>query len=259
MIDYTYHLFFPDEACYGHALLGFKTKCKMKLKCLITILAVLLTVQLVDAICCERNRDCVISETCQEGGCGNCIMNIYNQDGTINVSDSSMTEVTSSTYIYNISKNLSVYGIYPYTINCTAGEYCRGDCQVEVKQECEEKEGMTTGVILFLLTLNVGIFITPLIVKRFSNNEVTNYIVRRMLYMAGIIFLWFNILILRVLAESFALGIDNFLEAYWWFFTLAMFIVIFSSMYFMVIGAINLSKQAVIRKRMGHEDGETRF
>lgn len=216
-------------------------------------------VQLVYGTCCGIRKDCIIVETCQDAACGNCTITIYNGSGTLEIPQSNMKLVTFYTYTYNASTSLNKYGVYPYAINCTNNKICKGSCQVDVKQECEEKEGMTTGIILFLLALNVGIFVTPLLIKQFSKNEVTNYIVRRMLYMAGIIFLWFNLLILRVLAESFALGIDKLLEAYWWFFTLAMFIVIFASMYFMVIGAIQLSKQAVIKKRMGHEDGEARF
>lgn len=230
----------------------------MKKWFIILILAIVMS-QIVHGICCEKSKDCIISETCQEGNCGDCLMNLYNRDGTINTSNANMTEVTSLTYIYNISRNLSTYGIYPYTINCTDGEYCRGDCQVEIKQECGEREGMTTGIVWFLLLLNLGVFSTPLFIKQFSQNEVANFIVRRTLYMTGIVILWFNTLIFRTLAQEFGLGIDNFLEAYWWFFTLAMFIVVFLSIYFMAIGAIRLAKQAQIELRMGKEDGKTRF
>ncbi len=236
-----------------------RQKCKMKIKVFISLIIFLIMVQLVQGICCGIRKDCVIVETCQDAACGNCTITIYNGSGTLQIPQSNMQLVTFYTYTYNASTSLNKYGVYPYAINCTNDKICQGVCQVDVKQECEEKEGMTTGIIIFLLTLNVGIFLAPVFLKHFSKNPVTDYIVKRMLFLAGMVFLWFNILILRVLAESFALGIDKLLEGIWIFFSLMMYIVIFASIYFMVIGAIQLSKQAVIKKRMGHEDGAKRF
>lgn len=229
------------------------------MKWYLILLIILVTIPTTLSICCEKRKECIISETCQEANCGECLLNIYNRDGTINVSGSNMTSVTLSTYIYNISTNLSVYGIYPYTINCTSGGYCRGDCQVEVKQECEEQEGMTTGIVLFLLLFNIGLFITPVLVKQFTKNPASNYVVRKIIIMIGILVLWFNSLIFRQLAINFGLGIDNYLIAYWWFFTLAVFIVIFVMCYVVVIGGIQLARQTRIEKRMGEKDGEKRF
>jgi len=106
------------------------------MKKIILILAMIALLPTALAICCEKGEDCLITETCQDADCGNCTIQIYNRDGTINMSQSNMTLVTPTTYIFNATTNLSAYGTYPYAINCSTNEVCQGDCQVEVKREC---------------------------------------------------------------------------------------------------------------------------
>lgn len=117
---------------------------------------------------------------------------------------------------------------------------------------------MVTGVALFLLLLNIGVFIVPAVVKRIHDNNATNYIIKRMFVLSGFVILWFNTLIIRHMAISYNLGIDTFLETYWWFFTILMFGVIFMGMYFTTMGALKMAKEAKINKRMGY-DGESRY
>lgn len=224
---------------------------------ILTLLAIVL-IPIVMGVCCERNRDCIISETCQDAACGNCSITIYNRTGIVEIPLSNMELVTYYTYIFNISKNLTKFGIYPYTINCSNNKVCKGECRVEIKQECGEegKDNMILGISLFLLLFNIGLFVTPVIVKQFTKNPVSNYVIRRLMVMAGILVLWFNSLIFRQMASDYGLGIDNYLIAYWWFFTLGVFIIIFVMCYVMVLGALDLAKQAQLRRRMGYDEKE---
>lgn len=223
-------------------------------KWIIPLIIILITVQLVSGICCEKGKDCIISETCQEGDCGNCTSIVYNTDGSERIPVNNMTLVTSLTYIYNISKNLTDYGNYPYTISCTNNQICQGDCQVEIKADCGEKGKMETGIIFMLIIINLFIFILPFLVS-FSKNKAADYVVRHLLWIAAIFILWFNMTIFRTMAVNYGLGIDNFLLAYWWIFTLGAFAGVLIMVYVTTIGAIKLMKQIRFDERMGNEEG----
>lgn len=228
-------------------------------KCLLIILILIALIPAVTAMCCEKNADCILTETCQDGACGVCTIVVYNPAGSVNMTQQNLTQVTTHTYSINLSNNLTQYATYPYTINCTTNKTCEGECYVEINQYCGVDDSMSNSVILFLLVFNAGLFLTPIIVKRLHSNEVADYVIKRMIILAGIIFLWFNTTILRTLAIDYNLGIDNFLEAYWWVFTIAMFAVIFLSLYFITIGAVKLAKEAEFRRRMGMNDEETYY
>ena len=228
---------------------------KMK-KWIILFLITIAMVQIATAICCERNKDCIISETCQEADCGDCDIAIYNRDGTTNISHTIMTKITDYSYTYNASKNLTDYGTYPYSINCSNLKTCQGDCQVEVKADCGERGKMEFAIILVLIVINLFVFILPFLVK-FSKNQAADYVVRRLLWIASLFLLWFNMTIFRTMAKNYGLGIDNFLEAYWWILTLGAFAGILLMVYVSTIGLIRLMKQINFKRRMGDEELQT--
>lgn len=116
------------------------------------LLIFLVLIPSLNAICCEKNKDCVISETCQDAACGNCSIIVYNRSGTTMISRTSMEVVNPYLYTYNASTNLSNYGTYPYAINCTNDKICQGVCQVEVVQECEgENEEFYLYIVSFVI------------------------------------------------------------------------------------------------------------
>jgi len=112
---------------------------------------------------------------------------------------------------------------------------------------------MATGIALFLLVFNVGIFLLPIFIRKFSDSKAGDYMIRKMIIIAGIMFLWFNSLIFRELALQFNLGIDTYLRLYWWIFTIAMFLIIFILVYVMVVGSIKLAQETKLKRRMGDE------
>ena len=115
-------------------------------------LILLLLIPIINAICCEKNKDCIISETCQDAACGNCSIIVFNRSGTVMIERTNMPDVDPYLYTFNASTNLENYGTYPYAINCTNDKICQGVCQVEVVQECEgENEEFLLYIISFVV------------------------------------------------------------------------------------------------------------
>lgn len=126
------------------------------MKKLIIFLMILVLIPGVLAICCERNDLCTITEVCQDDNCGDCQITVFNRDGSVNISISNMELITSSTYLFNKTENISInFGTYPYRINCTTEEVCQGQCAVEVKRECEEEQRME--IVIFLVLFGLGL------------------------------------------------------------------------------------------------------
>lgn len=118
--------------------------------------AILVMIPLVISICCEKNKDCIIAETCQDASCGNCSITVYNRTGTITIPQNEMIMENYYLYTYNASKNLSKYDTYPYAINCTNDKICKGDCQVEIKQQCGEEGRMEIAIMIFISIVLIG-------------------------------------------------------------------------------------------------------
>jgi len=107
--------------------------------------------QLVFAsICCDQLNGCLIIETCQDAACGVCDLSLYNETGMEVIHQEGMTQETLYTYSYNATYNLSNYGLYSYTINCSTNKTCMGDCAVEYKYDCE---GINMGIIAMIIAI----------------------------------------------------------------------------------------------------------
>ena len=121
-------------------------------KLLIYSLMIIILIPLINAICCERNKNCVIAETCQDAACGNCSIIVYNRSGSTKIARTDMNIVNAYLYTFNASTSLSDYGTYPYAINCSNNKICQGVCQVEVMQECEgENEEYLLYIVAFVV------------------------------------------------------------------------------------------------------------
>lgn len=120
-------------------------------KCIaITIFLVFCMIQVVSATCCQINQNCSIIETCQTGSCGTCTLTLYNQTGAFNQSGL-MGTISPTVYRINLSTPLENFGTYPYTINCSSGNTCvSGDCNLQIKQMCEEINMDPIGMIIFI-------------------------------------------------------------------------------------------------------------
>lgn len=131
-------------------------------KWLIYTLILLTLIPIIEGICCEKNKNCVIAETCQDAACGDCRITVYNRSGTVKIEQTDMAKTTEYLYTFNASTNLNNYGTYPYTINCSNDRICQGDCHVEVVQECEgENEEFylyIVALIVFFILLGLGYY-----------------------------------------------------------------------------------------------------
>ena len=121
------------------------------------------------------------------------------------------------------------------------------------------KEGldsmMNLTVMLFLSMINLVVFILPFYIK-IQGQNISEYILKRMVWIASVLLLWFNITILRQMASDKALGLDLQLEVYWWVLTWGAFICVFAMCYFMVAGSLKMMKEATMKKRMGYDEGQ---
>lgn len=118
---------------------------------------------------------------------------------------------------------------------------------ITLKGEEDEMILVTFGI---LIIFNLVLVYLPFKV-RFSQHESGNYIVGRLIWISSVLFFWFNITMMRQVAVDWGLGIDNFLEVYWWIFTLLTFMCVFIMIYVMLIGTMKLIKEAKLKVRMG--------
>lgn len=168
---------------------------------------------------------------------------VYNSSGE-NVINYTYGDYGSSSLCF-ILWNISTIGSY-------IGSVSNGD-SFSITIEGDKKM-MGFSVILFLIVFNIAIFIVPLVVRRFTESRSTDYVVRHLFWMGGILFLWFNMTILRQMASDAGLGIDNQLEGYWWFFTLLTICIEAAMVYVTAVGAVRMSQEIKMNERMGYDN-----
>ena len=114
-----------------------------------------------------------------------------------------------------------------------------------------DEDGMILTLGIFLFLINLTIAYIPFKVKSFTENKAGDYVIKRMFWIAAMLFLWFNMTMFRQLSSDWGLGIDNFLEAYWWIFTLMAFSCVFIMSYVALVGALKLIKEERMKRRLG--------
>lgn len=164
-----------------------------------------------------------------------------------------------------INSSREVIGLIPFQ-NYTADGYCfflwniseigsykfivdNGDSGTIIIEG--DKQMIGFGIMIFLIVFNIGIFVLPIFAKTFTHSKAMDYVVRNIIYMSGILFLWFNMTIFRQMAVDAGLGIDNQLLGYWWFFTIAVCCVILIMIYTTAKGYVNMMDEIRMQMRMG--------
>jgi hypothetical protein len=209
---------------------------------IITILslAILLAVQ---AKVCEDivgiNQNCTMLTPSLS--CTNYNYEIYNT--TDYIRNDTLTQLNSSIY----------YFIFNDT--GTAGGYLVKICDGSTREIVVggDEENMILAIVIFLMAINIISFGLPFWVKRFSESKATDYMLRKFMWIISIALLWFNLTLLRDMAISQGLGIDNYLAGYWWILTLAMMTITIVLIYVMTVGTLKLVEEAKMRERMGEE------
>jgi hypothetical protein len=201
---------------------------------------VLLMIPLTYGICCQKNKECVVVETCQDASCGNCTFTLFNRTGSTIIPKSNMKLESLYSYSYNVSTSLTRFETYPYAINCTNNRVCKGDCQVELKQECEEQEmnGLAiTNAMLFILPFKIN----------FSKSEILNHVLKRSSIVIGLFFLSMNTAIVATIAESSSLEVVQELLRYLWLINWSAYIAMGILVISTLMSSLELYKQGKLK------------
>lgn len=188
-----------------------------------------------------------------------CYFHLYNTSGkhVYEAEDSTVSHMFD--YSFDVmGTNFSRIGEYAYVVQCNnsgLGGFVETNFFVTESGTNGEIHDPQAGlsVILFLLAINIFAFILPFLVK-FSENEPGNFMVRHLIWIGGFLLLWFNVTLIRTIAQKNNLGIDNFLAGYWWFFTLGTFVCVFAMCFVMVKGTVDLIRKIEMQKRTGDND-----
>lgn len=143
--------------------------------------------------------------------------------------------------------NITAIGSYSYIVGNgdTGNIKIQGDTQM-----------MNFTVMIFMILFNIGLFFFPFFVPKFTDNQATDYIIKHLIFIGGIMFLWLNVTLLRQMASDAGLGIDNMLSGVWWFVTLLVVIGLFAMVYTTTIGYLRMLSEAQMRERMGGDYNE---
>ena len=182
----------------------------------------------------------IITSYHPSGNCNDYNVSIFNSTGV------NLQNITWSEYIpvCNATFNLSAAGVYLWNSSVENGI---------ITVEADDNM-ISLSVVLFLLAINITVFVLPFFVRKFSDSKAVDYITRRLLWIVSLLLLWFNTTIIRTLASNQGMNIDDMLLMYWYIFTVGVACSILILIYFMVSGALKLIKEATMRKRMGMDD-----
>ncbi len=151
----------------------------------------------------------IISSWKPSAGCSE-NLTIYMENGT----ESQVLEWGDLNAFCNATFNVSTEGTWIYNSSIEDGI-------IEIKSE----DNMTSlGIIIFLLTLNIALFIAPFKIS-FSQNNPTDFVIKNMVWILAWVILTFNTTILATLAENAGLGITRELFVFQWFFLKGIYIL----------------------------------
>lgn len=177
----------------------------------------------------------IISLTHPANNCNTYNMSIYNGSNVLiaNITWGDYPPTCNLTFSYNSPQT------YYYNSSVMAGVIT-----------VEGDDDMILILGIFLLLINIAIAYLPFM-TRFSKSEAGDYVVKRMIWIAAILLLWFNMTMFRQLAKDYGIGVDIYLNVYWWILTLAVFACVFLIAYVALVGALKLIQESKLKKRMG--------
>jgi len=145
----------------------------------------------------------------------------------------------------NYTMNISDVGTYQYNSSIEDGVFTiEGDNDI-----------MILVVFGILILFNLLLVYLPFKIT-FSKHKAANFVIRHFVWISAILFFWFNITMLRQVAQTWGLGIDSFLLTYWWIFTLLTFASVFIIVYVSFIGAMKIMKDVKLQQRFGEFDND---
>lgn len=73
-------------------------------------------------------------------------------------------------------------------------------------------------VAVFVLTINVGVFLTPYLVRSFSENKISDLVIKRSLIVIGLYLMMFNSAIMMTIVDAATLPLKQEMVRYMWLF-----------------------------------------
>ena len=192
---------------------------------------------------CQRTQQikdipCYVISTWNPGNCTDYNAIIYkNGSEVLNYTWQDLTPI--SYYQFNIKEK----GTYYYNSSLEDG--------VIVVASDDDMVGL--GVILFLLLLNIILFALPFYM-RFTNDEVTNLIIKRSVWLVGLAVLAFVTTIIITLADNQGLGITKELFMFHWIFVNGIYIGMILLFFSFFVSVPKLWSEKKKKERMGEDE-----
>jgi len=183
----------------------------------------------------------IISSWTPSDGCSSHTMYLYNNSGDIVYS----TPFGDYPPTCNVTMNITTPGVYVYNSTLESG----------IITIIQEDNMVSLGIFIFLLLLNAALFILPFKIP-FTDEEVTNNIIKKIVFIFAFVILIFNTTIFITMADNAGLGITHELFVFQWVFLKALYVVMILLFWNIITSTILLWGQKKQKKRMGDTDEE---
>ena len=179
--------------------------------------------------------------------------------------DGSILSVRTSTFVndyflFNLSNTtINKTGFYGFTMHCNTsslGGYLTSYFEATsdgLDPERGWNESTALAVILFVLLINIGVFLLGFRVD-FIKASVGNLIIKRCFILLGVYLMMMNSAIMFNLANLAGLGINDFMIRYIWFFGWGGYLMMAYVALKTLVDALNMAKDVSTQQRMGDDD-----
>ena len=112
------------------------------------------------------------------------------------------------------------------------------------------------GVVFFVLTIPIAIFLLPFLVKRFAQNEVTDYVIRGSCFVIASFLMALSAAVVADLAIGASLGLSTELYTYMFILQTLGYVGSAALMVVTTLKAIQIHKHKDAKERMGESSEE---
>lgn len=188
----------------------------------------------------EEPKDipCTIYSTWKPADCAAFNLTVFNEsDNVVQILTwNNLTTVCNATF------NITQKGIYLYNSSIESGVI-----------EVEAKDNMIgLGVVIFLLAINIAIFLIPTFVKLHSH-EIWHKVISKIIYIFGMGILAFNVSITVTMADNAGLGINRMLFLYQQWILWIIYVSMIFLFFHMIVSTFQSYKISKKKRRMGEE------
>jgi len=207
-----------------------------------------LVVQIVDAL--PTCKDSIMIDT-------NCSMvtpylepylcAVYNYDiitinGTVITNNSNLTILEGDIYYFNFTEGPGDYII----------RLCDGTTK-EVIVAPKEDTMSSMAVVFFVTLITLGLFSLPLLIRKFTENEILNSLLKGFCIVLGLYLLSLDTAMVVTIAISYGLGVEQELFRFLWLIDWAAYIAMTITILWYFFKVISLWRGNKQRRRMGYE------